>query len=369
MEAEAPGLFFTIIAFLVALSVLVFVHEWGHYIVARWCGVRVQVFSIGFGPEIYGWDDKHGTRWKISWLPLGGYVKFFGDAGAASNPSDTVDQMTPEERAVSFHHKSVGKRAAIVAAGPLVNFLFAILIFAGFFFLYGKPYAPAIVAEVTEGSAAEQAGFLPEDRILSFNGRSVRSFDELAREIQIHPGIAVTIEVDRDGIVVPLEAVPNVREQEDRFGNRYRIGFLGISRQVGGEEVLEFGPGGALVEAVRETARLTRMMLVTTGQIIMGVRSIDDLGGPIRIAKVSGEQAALGIAAFIGFMALISINLGLVNLFPIPMLDGGHLMFYAIEALKGEPLSVRAQEFGYMVGLAFVVGLMILLTWNDLNSL
>lgn len=369
MVLEGPGLAFTIVSFLVALTVLVFVHEWGHYRVARLLGVRVDVFSIGFGRELFGWTDAAGTRWKISMLPLGGYVRFFGDANAASAGADgTLAHMSAAERAVSFHHKPVWARAAIVAAGPGINFLFAILIYAALFIGYGYSFQPSEITRVLPGSPAEQAGLLPGDRILAVAGHDTESARNLVRAVGLYPGRTVELAIRRDGQELTVPATLEDARSEDRFGNRYSQGRLGVEL-LGEQEIRNVGPGGALALAAGETLTMVRMMLVATGQVIMGVRSLDDLGGPIRIAKITGEQASLGLIAFIEFVALISINLGLVNLFPIPMLDGGHLMFYAIEAVKGSPLSARMQEFGFMIGMALIVTLMVFLTWNDLNSL
>lgn len=368
MDADAPGLIFTLISFLFALSLLVFVHEWGHYVVARFFGVKVDVFSIGFGREIWGRTDKHGTRWKVSALPLGGYVKFFGDASAASKPGQEVREMSAEERTVSFHHKPVGQRAAIVAAGPFINFAFAILVYAGLFLTLGQPYSPAEVAEVMADTPAAQAGLQPGDRIIRVAGHEVDGARELVQAVRLYPGVPVDLRVERDGRVIDLRVELERVVQSDRFGNEYATGRLGI-RMTGEEEIRRLGPAAAIGQSVTETVKMVRMMLVATGQVIMGVRSVDDLGGPVKIAKVTGEQASLGLVAFISFVALISVNLGLVNLFPIPMLDGGHLLFYAFEALKGSPVSARLQEVGYALGFALIIGLMVFLTWNDLQSL
>jgi len=368
MDADGPGLIFTVISFLIALTVLVFVHEWGHYIVARFFGVRVDVFSIGFGKELYGWTDRRGTRWKISAIPLGGYVKFFGDAGPASNPGAGVEGMSPEDREGSFHHKSVGARAAIVAAGPLINLIFAVLIYAALFVSLGQPYRPPLVSEVMADSPAAEAGLAAGDRVIAVGGHSVESARELVQVVGLYPGRSVEIAVERSGAELRLPVRLERVVQTDRFGNEYARGQLGVL--LGAEEkVRRLGLVESLGSAASETVTMLRFMLVATGQVIMGVRSVDDLGGPVRIAKITGEQASLGLIAFIEFIALISINLGLVNLFPIPMLDGGHLLFYAFEAVKGSPVSARVQEFGYIVGFALIISLMVFLTWNDLHTL
>ncbi len=368
MPMESPGLLFTIVSFLVALTILVFVHEWGHYMVARLFGVRVEVFSIGFGPEIWGRTDRRGTRWKISALPIGGYVRFFGDAGEASRPRDDLEALGPEERAVSFHHQKVAVRMAIVAAGPVINFLFAIVIYAALFTAFGQSYQPPEVAEILPDSPAAAAGLVPGDRVVRVAGTKIESARDLVRIVGLYPGMTVEIAVVRDGKRFRREVTLARVVQTDRFGNEYVHGRLGV-RLAEAREVRSLNPAEALVAAGEETVDMVHMMLVATGQVIMGVRSVDDLGGPLRIAKITGEQASLGLVAFIDFIALISINLGLVNLFPIPMLDGGHLMFFLIEAIKGSPLNPRLQELGYLIGLALILALMMLLTWNDLQSL
>ena len=368
MELEAPGFLFSLTSFIILLSILVFVHEWGHYIVARIFKIRVSIFSIGFGPEIFGWTDKAGTRWKISWVPLGGYVKFFGDMTAASTPdTEALNEMSPEDRADSFHLKPLAHRVAVVAAGPMVNFIFAILIFAGLYTAYGQPVTPNLIAEVQAGSAAEVAGFVDGDRIIDINGKEIETFGDIQIFIQINTGQALDFTIIRDGSEVFLTAVPELVEVTDSFGNNYNIRRLGISSGPG--EIRQLGPIAALWQGTVRTVELVDMMLTTIGQIFSGQRTMDELGGPIKIAQFSGQSATFGLVSFITFMALISVNLGLVNLFPIPMLDGGHLMFYGIEAVIGRPVNARMQEVGFKIGLALVLGLFLLLTWNDITSL
>lgn len=364
--ASDPSLWFILIAFLALLTPLVFVHEMGHYLVARWNGVRVETFSIGFGPEIFGWTDSKGTRWKISWVPLGGYVKFFGDAGAASTPGEGLDEMTPEERAVAFHHKSLGQRAAIVAAGPIVNFLFAIVIFAGFYVSYGQPLTQPVISGLVEDGPAQAAGLEVGDRIIEIDGDRIEYFSDIIGHVVMYPEQRLVVTVERGGQVLDIPVVPKRHVDVDRFGNRYEKGLLGI--QGSETEVISHGLISALWASTVRTVEMTETMLVGLGQVIMGVRSVDELGGPLKIAKFAGQQASLGFERFISFVALVSINLGLVNLLPIPMLDGGHLLYYGAEAVRGKPLSARIQEFGYMVGLAVVLSLLIFLTWNDLTS-
>lgn len=353
--------------FLVVLTVLVFVHELGHYLVARRNGVRVEVFSIGFGPELFGFEDRAGTRWKFSAVPLGGYVKMFGDADAASTPGGGLREMTPEERAVSFHHKRVGQRAAVVVAGPAANFLFAIVALAALFAFQGQPFTPPVIGEVQPDSAAAAAGLEPGDRFVAVGGRQVERFEDVQDAVRTSAGSALEIVVLRDGRQVATAAVPEPTEITDRFGNTHRIGLLGISRS--GMEFRRLDPLSALWAAGGETVRLTVGTLGAVGQMISGARGTEELGGPLRIAQMSGEVAQSGAVALVWFLAILSINLGLINLFPIPMLDGGHLMFYAVEAVRGKPLGEKAQEYGFRIGLALVLTLMIFATWNDLVHL
>lgn len=358
------GLYGFGIPFLVVLTVLVFIHELGHYLIARRNGVRVEVFSVGFGPELFGWTDKAQTHWKFSIIPLGGYVKMFGDANAASQPSDEVTTMSEEERAVAFPYKSLGARSAIVAGGPIANFIFAIALLAGLFSTVGQPFTPAVVGQVSPDSAAEAAGFQPLDRIVEIDGTAIERFEELQRIVAMRPDERLTIVVDRDGREITLEATPSRVETTDNFGNMQVLGRLGISRS--GADYVRHDPLTAIWYAGRETFALTVGTLEAVGQMIVGKRSSDELGGPIRIAQMSGQVAESGLVPLIWFSAVLSINLGLINLFPIPMLDGGHLLFYGIEALLGRPLGARAQEFGFRIGLALVVSLFLFVTWKDL---
>lgn len=357
-----------VIPFLIILSILVFVHEMGHYLVARWNGVKVEVFSIGFGKEIFGWNDKAGTRWKVSLLPLGGYVKMFGDSDAASTPDGSLRDMTPEEKEVSFHHKRLGQRTAVVAAGPIANFLLAIVMLAGLFVFNGQPYTPPVIGEVKPDSPALAAGFEPDDRIIAVDGQTVERFEDLQRIVALTtPGETLDFTVLRAGqeIVLPTEIGSD--RVEDRMGNSSTRGYLGVGRS--GVEYREVGPATAVLAAFTETWNLSIGTLKAVGQIITGDRSAEELGGPIRIAQMSGQAVDLGIGTAIWFAAVLSINLGLINLFPIPMLDGGHLLFYAFEAVRGKPLGERAQEYGFRIGLALVLGLMIFVTWNDISNL
>ncbi len=356
-----------IVPFLIVLTVLVFVHEMGHFLVARWNGVRVEVFSIGFGREIFGWTDKTQTRWKFSLIPLGGYVKMFGDANAASQPDGSVEKLSPEERAVAFPSQSLSARTWIVAAGPLANFLFAIVLLAGLFATVGQPFTPPVVGQVVAGSAAEEAGIQPGDRIVSLEGSAIERFEDVQRIIRPSAGQSLAIEVLRDGERIALVGTPKASEQTDSFGNTQVIGLLGVTRS--GVDYARHDPLTAVWRAGVETWDLTIGTLDAVGQIIVGKRGAEELGGPIRIAQMSGTMAASGLVPVIWFMAVLSINLGLINLFPIPMLDGGHLLFYGIEAVRGRPLGERAQEYGFRIGLALVLSLMVFVTFNDLANL
>jgi regulator of sigma E protease len=356
-----------IIPFLVVLTVLVFVHELGHYLVARRNGVRIEVFSIGFGPEIFGWYDRAGTRWKLSAVPLGGYVKMYGDADASSLPSGSLDAMTVEDREFSFHHKRLGQRVAIVAAGPVANFVFAIVLLAGLFSTVGQPFTPADVGQVQPGSAAEQGGIKPGDTITAIDGRQIDRFEDVQQAVALNNGAPMAIVVRRDGREVTLEVTPQMTERTDRFGNVHRIGLLGIGRS--GVEYVRRDPATAVVKAAEETWNLSTGTLKAIWQMIVGARTTDELGGPLRIAQMSGEVAQGGVVAIVWFMAVLSVNLGLINLFPIPVLDGGHLLFYVAEAIRGRPLGQRAQEYGFRIGLALVLTLMVFATWNDLMHL
>jgi len=447
-----------VIPFLVILTVLVFVHEMGHYSIARLNGVRVEVFSIGFGREIFGWNDRSGTRWKFSLIPLGGYVKMFGDANAAGAGAEGLETMSPAERKVSFHHKSVGARSAIVFAGPFINYLFALLVLIGLFMFYGQPFTPPKIGTVTPDGPAAKAGLKPGDRIVSIDGRSVarfeeaiqlirlnpevrlvfgveregarieipvtpdrhtvtdtnsnkhevgrigvtpfsaavvdqvqpksaaaaagmrpgdrivsvartpvRSFEEMALVIQAHPGETVALGIVRDGRRITLRPTLTSIQVSVRGGGRKTIGRLGITRKR--VEYVQHGPGEAAWQAVRETVAMTRATATAIGQMIDGTRSTKDLGGPIKIAEMSGQMAQLGIREYIWFMGILSLHLCLINLFPVPMLDGGHLVFYAYEAVRGKPLGERAQEYGFRIGLALVLTLMLFVTWNDIVHL
>jgi len=362
-----------LLPFLFVLTIVVFIHELGHFLVARWCGVGIKAFSIGFGPEIVGFNDRHGTRWKIAWIPLGGYVKFIDDENAASAGGGrrTLEQLTPEERARSFQGKSLAQRAAVVAAGPIANFLLAIVIFTAIFGIFGERITAAKVDVVNPGSVAEKAGFLAGDHVISIDGSAIESFGEMQRIVGMSPDKPLHFVVDRGGKTVDITVTPELKEITDRFGNTMRMGLLGIQRNAAPEEwtLQRHDPVTAFVMALKETYFVISRSLGYLYDVVTGRESADQLGGPIRIAQVSGQVATAGFVALLNLAAIISVSIGLINLFPIPMLDGGHLLFYGIEALRGRPLSEGTQEIGFRIGLAFVLMLMIFATWNDLIHL
>jgi len=354
-----------VFGFLVVLTVLVFVHELGHYLIARRNGVRIEIFSIGFGPELFGWNDRAGTRWKISALPLGGYVKMFGDSdGSSVLPAANVAEMTEDERAVSFFYKPLGQRAAIVGGGPLANFIFAIVVMSVLFATYGQPYMPPEIGRILSGSAAEHAGMQVGDVVTSIDGNSITRFDDIKRLVEVGPGVPMAIVVSRNGEPVSLSVTPGAVDD----GNGHQIGQLGVH---GGSTVkyIRRGPASAVLHAFGETWNLSTSTLGAMWQMITHKRSADELGGPLRIAQLSGEVAQIGIGPLLSFMAVLSINLGLINLFPVPVLDGGHLLFYAAEAIRGKPLGQKAHEYGFRIGMALVLTLMVFATWNDLVHL
>jgi regulator of sigma E protease len=352
-----------VVPFLLVLSVVVFVHEFGHFWVARRNGVRVDVFSVGFGPELVGFTDRTGTRWKVSALPLGGYVKMHGDADATSSTIDLSALPDPD----SFPAKSVWQRMAVVAAGPLANFAFAIAVLAVLFATMGRPVTPAEVGEVQADGAAAAAGLTPGDRIVAVDDEPLESFEDLQVLVRDQPGAELTFTIERDGETLDVVVVPRETQIEDRFGNVHRIGMIGISRT--GVEFHRSNPLLAVVEGTTETFRIVGGTLHALGEMVVGSRTTDELGGPLRIAQMSGEIAKDGLVPVIWFTAVLSINLGLINLFPIPMLDGGHLVMYVVEVVRGRPLTERMQEVAFRFGLAVVLTLMVFATWNDLVQL
>ncbi|MBB5687323.1 RIP metalloprotease RseP [Sphingobium boeckii] len=363
---ENPGIILTILAFALVIGPLVFIHEMGHYLVGRFFGVHAEVFSIGFGKEIKGWTDRRGTRWKLAWMPLGGYVRFAGDMSPASQPTQEWLTLPPEQRARTFQAKPVWQRALIVLAGPAVNFLVAIIILAGLLMVNGEDRTPAVIKAVQPGSAAAQAGFLPGDTLQQIAGRDIDSFGDVVRIVKPRPGELLDFQILRGGRVQNIVAAPGVEVEKDRFGNTYKMGLLGLMPV---EPVrVSINLLEAPAAAVRQTGQIMQMMVDGLGQIITGRRSVKELGGPLKIAQVSGEMANIGPETFIFFIALISINLGFINLLPVPMLDGGHLLFYAIEAVRRKPVSIMAQEWAFRSGLLVLLTLMVFVTFNDLSS-
>ena len=360
-----PPVWFIVIAFLCAIGPLVFIHEFGHYIVARWFKVGAEQFSIGFGREVAGWTDKRGTRWKVGWLPLGGYVRFVGDMNAASQADADAD-LSLEARAVAFHNKPWWQRFLIVFAGPAANFLLAIVIFAAFFMAYGRPSTYPVAQVVMPGSAAQAAGIEVGDRILEIEGQRTESLEDIARIVSIRPGEQVTILFQRGDRTVTTQARLKTEEITDDFGQTFRIGRLGVGQQ---RRVFEkVGLLAAIPASTRYTFALTRSMIDGLVQIITGRRSTKDLGGPLKMAQIAGQQASLGPFEFVQLLALFSINLGFINLLPVPMLDGGHLVFYAAEAVRRRPVSLRAQDWAFRGGLALLLALLVFTTVNDLAS-
>jgi regulator of sigma E protease len=354
-----PEPFRTVLSFVLVLGVLIFFHELGHYLAARWRGVYVERFSVGFGRAIASWSDSRGTEWRIGWLPLGGYVKLHGQ--------EQPEHVSPEVQAgwrkgETFHEKPVGDRAIVVAAGPLANFALAVLMFCGLYTFVGQPSSTTAIGVVTEGSAAARAGLQVGDRILALDDVPVQRFEQVQRHIQPRPGQTVQMRVAREGAELVVAAVPEARVTGERS-----IGVLGIGAAAAQFERLD--PLSALWAGTVQTADITAQTLAAVWGMVTGGRGAQDLGGPLRIAQMSGQVAEMGVASLVSFMAVLSVNLALINLFPIPVLDGGHLMFYAAEAIRGRPLPPRAQEIGFRAGFALLITLFVFATWNDLSQL
>lgn len=372
--------------FILVLSILVFVHEWGHYIVARLCGVKVETFSIGFGREIFGRTDRNGTRWKFSLIPLGGFVQMFGDTDPASGSyqkelteeGKAPRSYTAEERKVAFFAQSVGKRAAIVVAGPAINFIFAILVLTALYASYGRPYTPPVAASLLAGGVAEREGVRPDDRIVAIDGQPIRQFEEIVETISVNMGQEVALTIWRsagekgkwlEDQPEIIRVTPEVVSETDRFGFRHSKGRIGVISPKNGQDVEKLGFFDAVTGAVTQTWKLCANTFKAIGQMITGTRSADELGGVLRIGAYAGEFAQAGFVSLVTFTALLSVNLGLLNLFPIPMLDGGHLFFYVIEFLRGKPVGDNAQEYAFRAGFVCIMFLMLFATWNDLVQL
>ena len=364
---SSPGFLFTVAMFLLVIGPLIFIHELGHYFVGRLCGVKADVFSIGFGREVTGWTDRRGTRWKVGWMPLGGYVKFKGDMNPASLPSDDWLSLPAAERAQTFQAKKLWQRFLVVAAGPLTNFLFAILALMIMFATAGYPTTPAQIGTVAPHSPAQAAGMQPGDQIVAVDGSEIETFNDLQTYVALRPDQAMSFTVRRGEATLELPATTGAVEEHDRFHNMARIGRLGVTPS----GAFHFAPlpltrlPGA---AIGQTIDTIHNMLTALGQVISGRRSVQELGGPLKIAQVSGQQASLGWLPFFWLMTMVSINLGFINLLPIPLLDGGHLLFYLVEGVRRKPLRPEAQEWAFRTGLAVLLALMIFVTVNDLAS-
>ncbi|TPI50172.1 RIP metalloprotease RseP [Mesorhizobium sp. B2-9-1] len=360
----------TLVPFLFVLTVVVFVHEMGHYLIGRWCGIGVKAFSIGFGPELFGFYDRRGTRWKLCAIPLGGYVKFVGDMNATSSQPSTeeIESLTEAEREVAFHTQPIWKRAATVVAGPLFNFLLTIAVFAVLFSLYGRPVLEPMVAEVTAGSPAEKAGIQPGDRFVKVDGSKVETFADVQRLVSGRAGDAITFTMLRDGKEIEVTAAPEPMEQQDALGNKVKVAVIGVvnNAELGQPRLISYTPAGAVVAAVEETGHV----IERTGQFLqrfaLGREDKCQLGGPIKIAKMSGQAAKLGFEWLVQLVAFLSVGIGFLNLLPIPPLDGGHLLFYGVEAVIRRPVSERTMEMAYRTGLFLVLGFMGFVFWNDL---
>jgi regulator of sigma E protease len=359
----------TIVPFLFVLTVVVFVHEMGHYLVGRWCGIGVTAFSIGFGPELAGFNDRRGTRWKLCAVPLGGYVKFVGDMNVTSQPADSdIAALSDSERRVAFHTQPVWKRAATVFAGPLFNFLLTITVFAVMFGAYGRFVSEPMVAEVRSDSPAAAAGFLPGDRFVKVDGERVETFSDVQRHVSGRAGDPIVFIMLRDGKEIQLVATPEIVEQTDALGNIVKVGVIGVvnNEQLGQPRIVTYSPAGAVMEAVRETGHIIQRTGQFMQRFAVGREDKCQLGGPVRIADMAGKAAALGFQWLVQLVALLSVGIGILNLLPIPPLDGGHLLFYAIEAVIRRPVSEKLMEMVYRAGFTVVLVFMGFVFWNDL---
>jgi regulator of sigma E protease len=362
-----PGIVFTLATYIVMVAVLVVVHEGGHYLAGRYFSVKIDAFAFGFGRELFGFNDRRGTRWRFNLVPLGGYVKFTGDMNAASQPNSALAALPAAVRADLFLFKPVWQRAIIVAAGPMINFAFAIAILACVYMALGHPSTPPIVSAVMADGPAAKVGILPGDRITAIDGSRILRFEDIANAAMVSVGAPMTVTFERDDSSNTVSITPNIVKTVDRFGGVVRHGRLGIARS--GTQVVEnVGPITALQYGAADTWGITVSIARTLRQIVLGERSLDELGGPIKTGQVTGQQASLGALSFIVFMAFFSINLGFINLIPIPMLDGGHLLLYAVEAVRRQPIGAKVQEWAFMSGFAAIMSLMVVLTWKDLGA-
>ena len=342
--------------FLFYITVVVFVHEMGHFLMARYFGAKVDVFSVGFGKEIVGFTDKRGTRWKLSWLPIGGYVKFAGDADAASTPDRNAFQASATERSEMMAFKPVGQRAAVAAAGPIANFILAIILFTGILMYTGHTTIAPVIGQVNKASPAETAGIRSGDTVTRIDGRAINSFDQLPEIIGMSAGRTLSIELTRAGQPVTVQVTPQVVRQKNFLGDEMETAVIGVRQSP-----------DAPAQPTERVAR--ELSLQGIGQLIVGRASLDQLQGPVGIAQITKKVADFGILPLLNLVAVLSVSIGLINLFPIPLLDGGHLLYYACEAVLGRPLGGRVQDAGFRLGLVFVLGLMLLATWNDIARL
>lgn len=353
--------------FLAVLTVVVFIHELGHFLVARWCGVAVQVFSIGFGRELVGFTDRYGTRWKFAWIPLGGYVKFVDDENSASAPSkEKLEQMTAVEREGAFQTKPLRQRAAIVAAGPAFNLISAVLIYVLTFWAFGTYGVEAVVDEVIPDSAAARAGLVSGDKIVKIGNQPIERFSDLQRLVGQSPGKKLDFVIDRSGQSISVAITPELREITDPIGNKVQVGVIGIKRTAGVDRIQHQQHG--FIEAVdlglRETGYIATQIVTSIPKLPGAILKVfsgqrqNEIGGPIAIAEMTAHASKGGISSLLGWVAVFSIMLGIMNLLPIPMLDGGHLMFYAVEAVRGRPLDERKQELGFKIGVAILATMM-----------
>ena len=361
-----------IVPFLLVLTLIVFVHEMGHYLAGRWSGIGITPFSVGFGPELVGFTDRRGTRWKLSAIPLGGYVKFLGDDDPASIPDyESVSALPEEVRKRTFLGAALWKRAVTVAAGPIANFVLAIAIFAVMFAIYGRQIADPIVAEVRSGSAAEEAGVRPGDLLVALDGSKVDTFDDVRRYVSVRPETKIVVTVRRAGEDIDLPMVPKRTEITDQFGNKVELGLIGIvtNQETGNFRIVHYGPLEAVGQGALQSWHIVTGTFDYLSNLLTGRMKADQLGGPIRVAQASGQMATLGVAAVLQLAAVLSVSIGLLNLMPVPVLDGGHLMFYAVEAVRGRPVGPGAQEIAFRIGMALVLMLMVFATWNDISML
>lgn len=361
-----------IVPFLLVLTLIVFVHEMGHYLAGRWSGIGITAFSVGFGPELVGFTDRRGTRWKLSAIPLGGYVKFLGDDDPASIPDyESVSALPEEVRKRTFLGAALWKRAVTVAAGPIANFVLAIAIFAVMFAIYGRQIADPIVAEVRPGSAAEEAGVRPGDLLVALDGSKVDTFDDVRRYVSVRPETKIVVTVRRAGEDIDLPMVPKRTEIIDQFGNKVELGLIGIvtNQETGNFRIVHYGPLEAVGQGALQSWHIVTGTFDYLSNLLTGRMKADQLGGPIRVAQASGQMATLGVAAVLQLAAVLSVSIGLLNLMPVPVLDGGHLMFYAVEAVRGRPVGPGAQEIAFRIGMALVLMLMVFATWNDISML